>query len=559
MNVSLVNNIPFSDPNELFSLHSDSEDTPGSINGKRARAESPDFRAGIVDTRKGRAGNGMKYSRLAASEDGDSILAKSKDALDIAATPFRRTPSVIRPIPTTPIGGAGLSLPLLKTEPAIAAPAAPIAASGSSILAQLSQLYKDDDNSKDDTATPVVAPVVHFHPIASPTMVPTRVAHDHTPKHFSSLHSEERSHSVSPSLSLDRFSLNSPAPSDNQFRSRGFRLSNLAARTTAQPSPPARSKSFTFQLKETSLPGFLYEDSPHAPSPTRVSRWDKDDDTPALTPVICPSRPRKSAATVTAAAPRPFFLAAATDLDTGSIFNHPSPKSPTSPNVAPAGETAFTIMVHIPIVTKSEKIFKPLNIKIKFIAEGSFHSIFAIEGQPNRLLRVVNNKGHSDLGILEPRKYILKTGYESYKKLQEARITVPEIYNDPFKDGYYVIENIPDNPKIDAWASPATTLDKLDRLAMRQLQQVKEYFDQMNRQVRANPELTAGELVIPDFQPHNVKVNRRNELVIIDFCEATDRIASFTRPAITALKDYMNSWANGNPNIHDYLKAHTSF
>jgi len=76
-----------------------------------------------------------------------------------------------------------------------------------------------------------------------------------------------------------------------------------------------------------------------------------------------------------------------------------------------------------------------------------------------------------------------------------------------------------------------------------QLKQVRDCLVKMKR---------AGQLLVPDFKPHNVGFDKDNQLVILDFCEDRE-IPAFRKPLDTLLEEYADSWAEGNPSIKEYL------
>ncbi|MBA2368577.1 MAG: hypothetical protein H0V82_06095 [Candidatus Protochlamydia sp.] len=207
--------------------------------------------------------------------------------------------------------------------------------------------------------------------------------------------------------------------------------------------------------------------------------------------------------------------------------------------------------LNIPImdIKKTKFESRPGKIhKLSYMAQGSFHTVFKLinEDRNKKLLKFINpnlnlTTSHYD-GKGDYRKQVLETGYKSYKELQSNGFKVPKIYNDPLKDGYYVIEEILNVPRLTSWQGNIS-FNQLDWTSQKQLKQVREVLFKMQNK---------NELLVPDFKPHNVQFDGNHDLIIIDFCE--DRSLPAFSPSVTDLiKEYSYEWANGNLNIFNYL------
>jgi hypothetical protein len=220
----------------------------------------------------------------------------------------------------------------------------------------------------------------------------------------------------------------------------------------------------------------------------------------------------------------------------------------------------FEMRQGIPLLKQGDKEFtiNGRGRKINHYASGTFHDVFFIQDEPGILLRTVgpcqkwSNSGRAVTVTYNHRKYtlvkrhyVLYQGFESYKALRALAFRVPKIMNEDtlFQDGYYLIEEIPYKASTEAWSRSPKTFKELSRNAQEQLKQAKACLERMRN---------ANELLVPDFKPHNVGFTKKNELVILDFCEDRD-IPAFQQPLKKLLEEYAESWAEGNPNIKDYL------
>jgi hypothetical protein len=205
--------------------------------------------------------------------------------------------------------------------------------------------------------------------------------------------------------------------------------------------------------------------------------------------------------------------------------------------------------IKIPSMNGKETNFKDFSNKtypIQYLNNGSFHTVFKSTSERNILFKFINSNlnlqtSHYD-GKGDYRRMVLETGFNSYKQLQKEGFTVPKIFNNPLKDGYYVIEEIVNEPGLKYW-NGNRSIKELDLNSQEQLQQVRQTLLKMHKK---------NDLLVPDFKPHNARFNERNELVIIDFCE--DRtIPAFSHSLSFLLKEYAKEWADGNPKILSYL------
>lgn len=186
--------------------------------------------------------------------------------------------------------------------------------------------------------------------------------------------------------------------------------------------------------------------------------------------------------------------------------------------------------------------------KVKAVegAKGDFVQLYSIIGQlysvKTRTELVI--KAFHDTRIEESRPMLNKyigTALKQYQDLIKLNVRIAEIFNQPAKDGYYLMEYVPhpfvlklkcpsENLELDLnyWRKNGKLSD-LDPLSLQQLEQVRQT---MNIAVQNN---------IPmDLKPDNWRVRENGDACLVDLMEEDDAVL------LPCLNQALRRWCNGN-------------